>query len=102
MPIVAKRLSKWTVYIVRCADSSLYTGIAKNVQERINLHNTGRGAKYTRSRRPVELVYVESAEGRAAALRRECVIKKLRRYGKQKLIASHLAQPDAVEFTSRT
>lgn len=78
----------WTVYIVRCADSSLYTGIAKNVQERINLHNTGRGAKYTRSRLPVELVYSEPAEGRPAALRRELAIKRLQRDGKQELIAS--------------
>ena len=47
----------WSVYIGRCADSSLYTGIAKNVEERIKLHNAGRGAKYTRSRLPVQLVY---------------------------------------------
>jgi len=78
----------WTVYIVRCADSSLYTGIARNVQERINLHNTGRGAKYTRSRRPVELVYSESVDNRAAALRREMAIKRLERDDKQKLIAT--------------
>jgi predicted GIY-YIG superfamily endonuclease len=78
----------WTVYIVRCADSSLYTGIAKNVEERINLHNAGRGAKYTRSRLPVELVYSESAENRATALRREFVIKRLEREGKKKLIES--------------
>jgi len=76
----------WTVYIVRCADSTLYTGIAKNVNERINLHNSGRGAKYTRSRRPVELVYSESVEDRATALRREIVIKRLERDDKKKLI----------------
>jgi len=87
----------WTVYIVRCADSSLYTGIAKNVQERIRLHNTGLGAKYTRSRQPVELVYSEPAKGRAAALRRECAIKRLQRDGKQALIASH---PDQVRSGS--
>ena len=78
----------WTVYIVRCADSSLYTGIAKNVEERINLHNAGRGAKYTRSRRPVELVYSESVDNRATALRREIVIKRLERDDKKKLIES--------------
>jgi len=78
----------WTVYIVRCADRSLYTGIAKNVEERISLHNTGRGAKYTRSRLPVELVYSESVENRATALRREFVIKRLEREGKKKLIES--------------
>jgi len=78
----------WTVYIVRCADSSLYTGIAKNVEERINLHNAGRGAKYTRSRRPVELVYSEAVPSRATALRRELAIKRLERDGKKKLIES--------------
>ncbi len=80
----------WTVYIVRCADSSLYTGIAKNVDERISLHNAGRGAKYTRSRRPVELVYVESADTRETALRREIAIKRLERDEKKKLIESCL------------
>ena len=78
----------WSVYIVCCADSSLYTGIAKNLQERINLHNTGRGAKYTRSRLPVELVYSESVDDRSTALRREFEIKKLERDDKKKLIES--------------
>ncbi len=78
----------WHVYIISCADSSLYTGIAKNLEERINLHNTGHGAKYTRSRRPVELVYSESAIDRATALRREIAIKRLERDGKMKLIES--------------
>ena len=78
----------WNVYILRCADSSLYTGIAKNVDERISLHNAGRGAKYTRSRLPVELVYRESVESRESALRREIEIKRLERGEKLKLIAS--------------
>ena len=78
----------WTVYIVRCADSSLYTGIAKNVEKRIKQHNAGRGAKYTRSRLPVELVYSESADTRETALRREIEIKRLKRGEKLKLIAS--------------
>jgi predicted GIY-YIG superfamily endonuclease len=78
----------WTVYIVRCADSSLYTGIAKNVERRIKQHNAGRGAKYTRSRLPVELVYSESADTRETALRREIEIKRLKRGEKLKLIAS--------------
>ena len=80
----------WSVYIVCCADGSLYTGIAKNLQERINLHNTGRGAKYTRSRRPVELVFSELVADRATALRREFAIKKLEREDKKKLIESCL------------
>ena len=80
----------WYVYIVRCADSSLYTGIAKNLQERLSLHNTGVGAKYTRSRLPVELVYSESVSDRSTALRRELAIKRLRRDGKQELISTGL------------
>jgi len=78
----------WAVYIVRCSDSSLYTGIAKNVEGRIKLHNAGRGAKYTRSRLPVELVYCESVDTRETALRREIEIKRLERSEKLKLIAS--------------
>jgi predicted GIY-YIG superfamily endonuclease len=82
----------WTVYIARCADRSLYTGIAKNVEDRIKLHNAGRGAKYTRSRLPVELVYCESADTRETALRREIEIKRLERGEKLKLIASSVDQ----------
>jgi putative endonuclease len=69
--------SPWCVYIVRCADDTLYTGIAKNLAERMVQHNTGRGAKYTRSRRPVELVYRETVSSRSIALRRENAIKRL-------------------------
>lgn len=68
----------WTVYIVRCADQTLYTGIARDVASRVAEHNAGRGAKYTRGRVPVELVYTEHAESRSAAQRREREIKRLR------------------------
>lgn len=67
----------WNVYIVRCADASLYTGIAKELARRIEQHNAGDGAKYTRSRRPVTLVYSEAVADRGAALRREIEIKRL-------------------------
>ncbi len=77
----------WYVYIVRCADASLYTGVAKNIDSRIALHNVGRGAKYTRARLPVTLVYREAVVDRSAALRRECAIKRLRSAAKRKLIA---------------
>ena len=80
----------WYVYIVCCADGSLYTGISKNLDKRMKLHNNGRGAKYTRSRRPVELVYSESVDERGKALRREWAIKKLEREDKKKLIESCL------------
>ncbi len=78
----------WTVYIARCADDSLYTGIARDVDERIESHNAGRGAKYTRSRLPIELVYSEVVDDRATALRREFAIKRLERDAKKKLIES--------------
>jgi putative endonuclease len=80
--------SPWCVYIVRCADDTLYTGIAKDLSERVAQHNTGRGAKYTRSRRPVELVYRETASSRSIALSRESAIKRLAATEKWALIAS--------------
>lgn len=76
----------WCVYILRCADDTLYTGIAKNVLGRVELHNRGRGAKYTRSRRPVELVYREAQPNRALALRREAAIKRLPAAAKRALV----------------
>ncbi len=80
-------MSEWHVYMVRCADDSLYTGIAKDVEARVTVHNTGKGAKYTRARLPVVLVFCEPAEGRGAALRREIAIKKLRPEVKRRLVA---------------
>lgn len=76
----------WHVYIVRCADETLYTGIARDVEARIALHNAGRGAAYTRGRGPVRLVHREPAEGRSAALRREAAIKRLSLAGKRRLL----------------
>jgi uncharacterized protein (TIGR02453 family) len=78
----------WTVYLARCADGSLYTGIARDAAQRVAAHNTGRGAAYTRSRRPVALVHTESALDRSAALRREWAIKRLSRREKESLIMS--------------
>lgn len=80
-------MSEWHVYMVRCADNSLYTGIAKDVEARVTVHNTGKGAKYTRGRRPVVLVFCETADDRGAALRREIAIKKLRPEVKRRLVA---------------
>ncbi len=76
------------VYILRCGDGTLYTGCAKDVDKRLAVHQSGKGAKYTRCRLPVELVYREPAEDRSAALRREAAIKKLTRAEKLSLIAS--------------
>ena len=77
----------WFVYIVRCDDRSLYTGITTDAERRVAEHNEGRGARYTRSRSPVSLVYVERAEDRGAALRREWEIKRMSPAGKQELVA---------------
>jgi len=83
----------WQVYIVRCADDSLYTGIARDLERRIAEHNAdnGLGASYTRSRRPVTLVYREFATDRSAASKREYQIKQLSRDEKPALIAASAA-----------
>ena len=80
----------WRVYMLRCADGSLYTGITTDITRRVAEHNGegGPGARYTRSRRPVELVYVEPADSRAEAARREAAIKQLDRARKLALCAA--------------
>ena len=79
---------QWVVYIVECCDKTLYTGIAKNLERRLQEHNSGKGAKYTAGRRPVKLLYSESASGHGEALSREHAIKKLNRSEKRALVAS--------------
>ena len=74
------------VYIVECADGTFYTGWAKDVAARVRVHNAGRGARYTRARRPVRLRYWEECPDRAAAMRRELEIKHLSRARKQALM----------------
>ena len=76
----------WQVYILECADGSLYTGIARNLDARIAAHNNGTGAKYTRGRGPVKLLYQEPADDRSTALRREALLKQLSRAEKLQLI----------------
>lgn len=76
------------VYILECADGTLYTGWTTDIEERVKTHNSGTGAKYTRSRLPVKLVYSEEVEDRSAALKREAAIKKLTRAKKELLIKS--------------
>ena len=76
----------WWVYILRCADGTLYTGMAADVERRFRTHSRGRGAKYTRSRLPLELVYREECESCSAALRREAAIKALTRSQKLELV----------------
>lgn len=75
------------VYILECNDGTLYTGITKDVDKRVQEHNTSeKGAKYTKARRPVKLVYKEAAEDRSSASKREYAIKKLPREEKKELI----------------
>ena len=73
-------------YIVRCRDGSLYTGWTNNLEKRIKDHNSGRGAKYTKSRRPVLLAYYEEFAPKEEAMRREWEIKQLKRQEKQDLV----------------
>ena len=77
---------QWVVYILRCRDRTLYTGITTDVEKRFAAHNTGKGAKYTRGRGPLELVYREECGDHSSALKREAEIKKLSREEKEKLI----------------
>ena len=80
---------RWFVYMVRCADDSLYTGIAKNVARRWQQHDTGTASRYTRSRLPVVLVYQERHASRSLALKREAAIKAMTRRQKLALIDSN-------------
>lgn len=73
-------------YILRCSDNTLYTGWTNDIEARLAAHNSGQGAKYTRGRRPVELVYLERFDTRQEAMRREVYIKRLSRADKLKLI----------------
>jgi len=73
----------WYVYLVQCSDSTLYCGISNNVPKRVSCHNSGKGARYTKTRRPVKLLYTEECGTKSSALKREYVIKQKSR--KQKL-----------------
>lgn len=75
----------WYVYILRCGDGTLYTGITDDVEKRLAAHRSGRGAKYTRGRGPLTLLYTEAQKDRAAASRREYAIKALPRREKLRL-----------------
>lgn len=77
---------RWFVYILRCRDDTLYTGMTDDVPRRVAVHNSGKGAKYTRGRTPVEAVYTEECESYSAALKREHAIKRLTRQEKLDII----------------
>lgn len=78
-------MSGWVVYILRCADDTLYTGITNDLERRIAAHGEGKGAKYTRGRGPCELLFSEPHPDKGSALRRELEIKALGREGKLRL-----------------
>ncbi|ANQ63330.1 GIY-YIG nuclease family protein [Staphylococcus equorum] len=80
-------MDKHYIYIVKCKDGSLYTGYAKDIEKRIEKHNKGQGAKYTKIRRPVELVYQEMFDTKSEALKREYEIKTYSRQQKLVLIS---------------
>ena len=86
--MITERDSGWTVYIVECSDNTLYTGVATDIEARLAEHNAGRGAKYTRARLPVALVYSEKAKDRSTALRREYVIKRMPTLDKRSLVCT--------------
>ena len=82
-------MPEWYVYILQCADHTLYTGVATDIAARIATHNAGKGAKYTRGRLPAVLVYQEKIGDRGAALKREHAIKQMRTQAKRSLIAGN-------------
>jgi len=76
----------WLVYLLRCGDGSLYTGITNDLDKRLEAHRAGKASRYTRSRLPVTLAYAERQPGRSPALRREAAIKKLGKAAKERLV----------------
>ena len=91
--MTTKSADRHFTYIVRCCDGSLYTGWTTDLEKRVETHNSGKGAKYTRSRRPVELVYHEEFQTKEEALRRERAIKKLTRNAKEQLLRGIKEEP---------
>lgn len=86
--------NRWIVYMLRCRDGSLYTGITNHLEKRMEAHRVGKGAKYTRGRGPLELVYLEECADKSAALIREAEIKKLPRSRKVQLIDTNKKPED--------
>lgn len=85
---IPKKTTNWFVYILRCADDSLYTGITTDLNQRCEQHNAGTASRYTRSRLPVAMVYHEKQDNRRMTLKRELEIKAMSRTAKESLINS--------------
>ena len=94
---MARLPSTWRVYMLRCCDGTLYTGATNDLARRLERHSAGQGARYTRSRLPVKLVYVEPVRNRSAALRREAALKRLTRREKLGLFATAVCSPRSRE-----
>ena len=84
----------WCIYILKCGDGTLYTGITDDIPARLQAHREGKGAKYTRGRGPLELVYQETADSHSAAAKREWQIKQLKKHGKIELCQSWTQSAD--------
>ena len=87
MPKDARRRRSWCLYLVKCADGTLYTGITNDLQRRMDQHNSGTASRYTRSRLPVQLVHREGCRDKSGALKKEFRIKSLSRKAKEAYIA---------------
>ena len=88
----------WNVYILRCGDDTLYTGITDDVPARLEAHRSGKGAKYTRGRGPLELVYAESCDSHSAAAKREWQIKQMTRQQKLDLCAAYAQRSEVISI----
>ncbi|HXC06599.1 MAG TPA: GIY-YIG nuclease family protein [Bacteroidia bacterium] len=89
LPELIMKADRWVLYLIRCADDSIYTGITNNLEARIQAHNTGKGAKYTRGRAPVLLLAVFEYDSKSEASKAEYAMKKCSRGKKLALIAGH-------------
>jgi len=88
-----KSADQWYLYLLRCSDGSLYTGITNNLERRFKMHQAGKASRYTRSHGPVEMVYSETCGDRSSALIRECEVKEWPRAKKEKLISGEILKP---------
>ena len=87
-----KDRDEWSLYILKCCDDSFYTGITKDIERRFKMHQDGKASRYTRVRRPVELLYQEKCGDRTDALVRECEVKEFSRKKKEELINNRMTQ----------
>lgn len=94
-------MTSWQVYILKCSDGTLYTGVTTDIEQRIGTHNRGKGSRYTRGRRPVVLLWSEKADSKGKALHREAQIKKWSRTKKLELIKALTPSHLILDTTSR-